>query len=239
MILLASYQQFVFIEFFMQLEDNYYKMTSIIEDNLKTNEVFSGCFYAFVFSLIIGSFFTYFIHKVFRYHFYSTAVKRDWIDLENVENSRVKQEEIEIIPLLPATIGVIERFFFTILVAFYLPGVATAIITWMLIKMATGWNRIQKGETWRRMLSFQALLNSMFSLTFAVVAGLMANAQIPNESHILLIGISLLITFVILMLRIVYGEKIEKECPSLFIKKNHTSFNLRSRKYVTRLDVTD
>src|SRR3989442_1456443 len=41
----------------------------------------------------------------------------------------------------PWLTGIIERLFFTVAVAFDLSGVATAMMAWMAIKLATNWNR--------------------------------------------------------------------------------------------------
>lgn len=77
-------------------------------------------------------------------------------------------------------LGILERIFFSVLVAFGVSGVATAMTIWIGTKMATGWNRIAGGgDTWRRMLAFNGLISSLVSLFFAVVGGLIANGSIP------------------------------------------------------------
>lgn len=121
-------------------------------------------------SLLLGSIVTWATWKKLHSIFESTAKKKNW---------EVKREEAEKIPYIPITIGIFERVFFTVMVAFNISGAGVAIVSWMLIKMATGWNRISGGgETWRRMLSFTGLLCSMTSLFFAVLGGLIANGRI-------------------------------------------------------------
>lgn len=124
-------------------------------------------------SLFLGSICTWAVYKKLHGFFKSTANQKNW---------EVKWNEAERIPVYPVLIGVFERVFFTVMVAFDISGVGVAIVSWMLIKMATGWNRISgSGETWRRMLAFTGLLCSMTSLFFAVLGGLIANGSIPLQ----------------------------------------------------------
>jgi len=122
-------------------------------------------------SLLLGTICTSVAWKAFHSFFESTAKSKKW---------KVKWKQAERIPRQPYIIGILERVFFTVMVAFNISGVGTAILTWMLIKMLTGWNRIAgHGETWRRMLAFTGLLSSMISLFFAVIGGLIVNGSIP------------------------------------------------------------
>jgi len=76
---------------------------------------------------------------------------------------------------LPATVvGVIEGIFFGALVAFDISATAAAMVTWILVKMATDWNRIlaTTGKRGPRSLAFSSLLASMISLFFALIGGL-------------------------------------------------------------------
>ena len=71
-------------------------------------------------------------------------------------------------------VGITERVFFTILVAFDVSSTATAMIGWITIKMLTDWHRILKPDEkpWVRSLAFSALLGNMISLLFALIGGL-------------------------------------------------------------------
>lgn len=73
--------------------------------------------------------------------------------------------------------GVLERFFFTLAVAFNVGGAAVAMTSWILVKMVTDWHRYieDKGDL-EGNLAFSALLGSMISLSFALVGGLVGKA---------------------------------------------------------------
>lgn len=122
-------------------------------------------------SVVLGSICTWAAWRGLRAFFEATVQEREWV---------VPPEQTERIPIQPILIGILERIFFTVLVAFAVSGVATAMIVWVGAKMASGWNRIVGGgETWRRMLAFNGLMSSLISLLFAVVGGLIANGNIP------------------------------------------------------------
>ncbi len=95
------------------------------------------------------------------------------------ENWDFNREDAEKIPIYPVLIGLIERTFFAVLVAFHVSGAASALVLWMIVKMTTGWNRVQKGGTAYRMLAFTGLICSVVSLFFAVVGGLVSSGYIP------------------------------------------------------------
>jgi hypothetical protein len=122
-------------------------------------------------SLLAGSICSYFVWLQLHSFFERTAKKKRW---------GVKKEATERIPIQPILIGVLERLFFTILVAFEVSGVASGLTTWIVVKMVSGWNRYAGGdETWRRMLAFNGLINTLVSLLFAIIGGLIANGTIP------------------------------------------------------------
>jgi hypothetical protein len=120
-------------------------------------------------SLILGSLVTYFVWKKLDSYFKETAEEKKWV---------LEPDDTEKIKLQPVLIGILERCVFSFLVAFEVSGVAAAIVGWMALKMATGWNRISKGETKYRMLAFNGLICSLISLFFAVIGGLIANGSI-------------------------------------------------------------
>jgi hypothetical protein len=120
-------------------------------------------------SLLLGSVCSYVVWDQLRRFFARTAQRQDW---------QVGQAAGRI-PVQPILIGVLERLFFTILIAFNVSGVAAGLGTWILVKMVSGWNRLAGGdEVWRRMLAFNGLINNLVSLLFAIIGGLIANGTI-------------------------------------------------------------
>ncbi len=98
-----------------------------------------------------------------------TANNRKW-NFEEGETDRI--------PLFPFLIGILERGFFTVTVAFVIPGVGGLIGSWLVVKMLTGWNRITKPQAQYRMLSFAGLMSSLVSILFGVLGGLIVGGQI-------------------------------------------------------------
>ena len=122
-------------------------------------------------SIILGTFFSWLSSRGLRCLFNKISCEKNW---------EVPENEIDRVPYQPFITGIIERLFFAILIAFNTPGVAGGIFTWIVVKMLSGWNRMTGGnETWRRALSFNALINSLISLLFAVIGGLIASGRIP------------------------------------------------------------
>jgi|SRR5919108_1720987 hypothetical protein len=72
-------------------------------------------------------------------------------------------------------IGFVERLFFTLGVAFALPGIVTAMIAWIAAKMAAGWGS-ESGtpKTYR----IGALAGGLSSMVFAMLGGLVAAGRI-------------------------------------------------------------
>lgn len=81
-------------------------------------------------------------------------------------------------PLFPVLAGILERIFFTVLVAFQVTGVGGAMIAWIGIKLAIGWGSVKEGKTANRALAFVGLVSSLTSMFFAVVGGLICNGTI-------------------------------------------------------------
>lgn len=79
--------------------------------------------------------------------------------------------------------GLIERFFFTIGVAFALPGIGVAMIGWLTVKMVTGWNRAEAegGEPGKRR-RMSALAGGLTSMFFATIGGLICAGRIFWDS---------------------------------------------------------
>jgi nitrate/nitrite transporter NarK len=120
-------------------------------------------------SLILGSLITWIVWKLLDNYFKNTAKNKNW---------ELDSDDIEKITIQPILIGILERLVFSFLVAMEVSGVPTAIVGWMALKMASGWNRIVSGETKYKMLAFNGLIVSLLSLFFAVLGGLVANGSI-------------------------------------------------------------
>jgi hypothetical protein len=75
--------------------------------------------------------------------------------------------------------GIVERTFFTLLVALHVQGVPAAMIGWLAIKLASNWNHpsAPKGST-TRAHAFLALLAGLISLGFAYFGGLICGGEI-------------------------------------------------------------
>ncbi len=75
--------------------------------------------------------------------------------------------------------GVIERLFFTVVVAYNLTGAAIGMIGWLTLKMVTHWNRpTPESDRTRIVNAFAALLAGIISMLFAIVGGLMIRGEI-------------------------------------------------------------
>lgn len=80
-------------------------------------------------------------------------------------------------------IGVVERTFFTLTVAYDLSGTAVGMIAWITVKMVSNWNRPDRKAPSEDpeitvQLSMAALLASLVSLTFATIGGLLWRAAL-------------------------------------------------------------
>lgn len=78
-------------------------------------------------------------------------------------------------------IGLMERLFFIVGVAFWLPGIGVAMIAWITAKMAAGWNKTEsnsegfKAEKRRR---FASLAGGIVSMLAATIGGLICGGHI-------------------------------------------------------------
>jgi len=72
--------------------------------------------------------------------------------------------------------GSMERFFFTIMVAFDVSGTSTAMIAWIGIKLATNWNRMLDINL--HGYAFSALLAGLLSMFFALLGGLICSGKL-------------------------------------------------------------
>lgn len=79
----------------------------------------------------------------------------------------------------PVLTGVVERTFFTFLVAFNVSGYATAMIGWLALKLATNWNHpAWKDSPAIRTHGLLALLAGLISMLFAFIGGSICNGSI-------------------------------------------------------------
>lgn len=75
--------------------------------------------------------------------------------------------------------GIIERLFFTVLVAFNVAGIAAAMIGWIALKLATNWNQdYWKKTSSARLFGFSALLAGLVSMLFAFLGGLICKGEL-------------------------------------------------------------
>ena len=101
----------------------------------------------------------------------------DNLKIENRWN--IERDFTETVKLFPILTGIVERLFFTVLVAFQVSGVGGGLIAWAALKLAAGWGATREGRTPHRALAFTGLIPSLISLLFAVLGGLICNGTIP------------------------------------------------------------
>lgn len=127
-----------------------------------------------VFSLLIGHFIIKFILD--RLRAYIKLSKRDLPPAERF------------IRRTPTFTGILERLFFTILIAFNVSGAGTAMMAWVTIKMVSDWNiLVVKGDfkaVKQRRYAFTGLLGSVLSMLFALLGGLICSGLIFGDGCI-------------------------------------------------------
>lgn len=81
-------------------------------------------------------------------------------------------------PGVPASLtGLVERLFFTVVVAFDISGTVVAMIGWIAAKMVANWSR--QGTTYEFAPgALSALLGGMVSMLFALLGGLISSGKI-------------------------------------------------------------
>jgi hypothetical protein len=75
-------------------------------------------------------------------------------------------------------IGLSERLFFTVLIAFDISGTAIAMIAWITVKVIPNWELYVKHGTSNKPLVWSSLLASLCSLFFALIGGLICRGDI-------------------------------------------------------------
>ena len=82
--------------------------------------------------------------------------------------------------------GLVERLFFTIIVAVDLSGIAIAMLAWLGLKLAINWNRlgidlgVEHSEILRARFGFSAALAGLVSMIFALIGGLICQLRLPT-----------------------------------------------------------
>lgn len=75
--------------------------------------------------------------------------------------------------LIPAYLtGLIERFFFTFIVAFDVSGTAIAMLVWMTLKLTRNLEILKEVDREKNESIYSGILGSMISLFFALIGGL-------------------------------------------------------------------
>lgn len=85
------------------------------------------------------------------------------------------------VPWIPAWTGIFERALYCLLIGFDVPGGATFIGAWVVLKSAGGWQAWSKGTAYGRATFFAGLLGNAMSILFGVVAGLVIRSLTINK----------------------------------------------------------
>ena len=95
------------------------------------------------------------------------------------EKIPISQPEEQILKrdILPIITGLLERIFFTLLVAFDISGTGVAMMAWLGAKMAANWNRQSNNDHIVRVFSVTALQSGLVSLLFALLGGLICREE--------------------------------------------------------------
>ncbi len=136
-------------------------------------ELFSRWFFGLgIFALGIGWLSTFILLNLLQSYIKAQAAER---------KEEKKYDEFTAAPDVPSwLIGLIERTFFTILVAFNVSATAVAMIAWVAVKMVYNWDIVWRGREniTVRSLAFSALLGNLSSMLFALIGGLICRGSI-------------------------------------------------------------
>ncbi len=75
-------------------------------------------------------------------------------------------------------IGLSERLFFTVVVAFGVSGAAFAMIAWIMLKIVPNWELYVKHGATNKPLAWSSILASLCSMFFALLGGLICRGEI-------------------------------------------------------------
>ena len=136
-------------------------------------ELFSRWFFGLgVFALGLGWLFIYFFLEIAHVHIKAKAGERG--------EQKAYDEVMKPLDVPSWLVGLVERTFFTVLVAFNVSATALAILAWIALKMAFSWNIVwgERGSITLRSLAFSTLLANLFSMLFALVGGLICRGGV-------------------------------------------------------------
>jgi hypothetical protein len=75
-------------------------------------------------------------------------------------------------------IGVAERLFFTLAIAFDVSGAAIAMMGWITLKLVPNWDLYVRAGATNKALAWSSLLGSLCSMFFALIGGLICAGRI-------------------------------------------------------------
>jgi hypothetical protein len=75
-------------------------------------------------------------------------------------------------------IGVSERLFFAVIIAFNISGAAVAMMVWIVLKIIPNWELHVKLGTANKPLTWSSILASLCSMLFALLGGLIMRGAI-------------------------------------------------------------
>ena len=119
-----------------------------------------------VFSLGLGWLLIYFFLEIVHIHIKAKAGERG--------EQKAYDDIMKPLDVPSWLVGLVERIFFTVLVAFNVSATALAILAWVTLKMAVSWHIVwrERESITVRSLLFSALLANLFSMLFALIGGL-------------------------------------------------------------------
>lgn len=135
--------------------------------------LFSRWFFGLgIFALGIGWLSTFILVSVLDSYIQSKAAER---------KEEERYDKLVVAPDIPSwLVGLVERTFFTILVAFNVSATAVAMIAWVTVKMLYSWDIAwsERGNITVRSLVLSALLGNLVSMLFALIGGLICRGSI-------------------------------------------------------------
>lgn len=90
----------------------------------------------------------------------------------------VLHSDTDELPVPGWLVGVVERLFFVVAVAFNVSGAAIAMIAWIAVKMVTNWNRVGQIPPESPRAALTGLIGGLVSMLFALIGGLICSGQI-------------------------------------------------------------
>jgi hypothetical protein len=125
-----------------------------------------------IFALGLGWLFIYFFLEIVHIHIKARAGERG--------EQKTYDDIVKPLDVPSWLVGLLERTFFTVLVASDVSATALAILAWVTLKMAFGWNIVwrQRQSITVRSLAVSALLANLFSMLFALIGGLICRGVV-------------------------------------------------------------